>query len=291
MQPGHPVVRPYLSRMLWRMYNFFTRRPLANSWLNRWSLRRALGCRIPKAANTPTHELRVPSAIALKTSHTTRHYCSCWRQQEEFIGAIKLADKNSSHPSHIQFSPIFRIFSSQADLSEWHNFFTAIRASNTAIWRCPRSFHLKMMHDPCTVPNHPTHLAHVQVQFLFCISMTRLPEMRAAVPELSNLLAPHASSSLSSLFGVAVTTRFVDWHRLTRTFATSKSTWLLVTFQLCLADTQPVNVILNTLYHTIAEIGPCNESVATIIEIFLLGSPRVSVANAYHACSRKSLPK
>ena len=28
MQPGHPVVRPYLSRTFWRNYNLFTRLPL-----------------------------------------------------------------------------------------------------------------------------------------------------------------------------------------------------------------------------------------------------------------------
>ena len=70
--------------------------------LDRWSLRHTLGCRTPRAANTQIQELQVPSAIALKTSHTTRLDRSCWRQQEKFIGAIKLADKDSSHPSHIR---------------------------------------------------------------------------------------------------------------------------------------------------------------------------------------------
>ena len=60
-------------------------------WLDRWSLRRTLDCHIPRAANTQVQELQVPSATALKTSHTTCPHCSCWRQQEKFIGAVKVA--------------------------------------------------------------------------------------------------------------------------------------------------------------------------------------------------------
>ena len=29
-----------------------------------------------------------------------------WRQQQKFIGAVKLAEKNSSHPPHVQFGSI-----------------------------------------------------------------------------------------------------------------------------------------------------------------------------------------
>ena len=102
------------------------------------------------------------------------------RQQEKFIGAVKLADEDSSNPSHIQFGPIFGMVSSQPDLSEWNDFASVVLASKTTI---PRSIHFRMIHNPCTVPNHPTH-QH---------------EMLAAVPELSNLLFLHAPSSLSSL--------------------------------------------------------------------------------------------
>ena len=115
-QPGHPVVRPYLSRMLWRRYNLFARLPTGQLilWLDRWSLRRTFCCRIPRAANTTqVQELQVPSAITLKTSHTTCLCCSCWRQ-------------DSSHPPHVQFGSIFRIVSSQADLSKWHNFSSVV---------------------------------------------------------------------------------------------------------------------------------------------------------------------
>ena len=49
--PTHPVERPYLSRMLWRVCNLFARLPLANSSFGR----RTLGCSIPRL---PTHKFK-----------------------------------------------------------------------------------------------------------------------------------------------------------------------------------------------------------------------------------------
>ena len=160
--------------------------PAAYSWLSPFF-----------GLTTQIQELQVPSAIVLKKSHTTRLYCSCWRQQEKFIGTVKRTDKDSWHPSHIQFGPFFSMVSSQAELSEWHNFTSVLLASKTTTWRSPRSVHLKIVHDPCIVPKPSNSSAHVQVQFVF--QMRWLPEMLAAVPELSNLLVLHALSSISSL--------------------------------------------------------------------------------------------
>ena len=47
-------------------------------------------------------EFQIPSVVTFKTSHTACLHCSCWRQQWEFVSAVKLADKNSSHPPHVQ---------------------------------------------------------------------------------------------------------------------------------------------------------------------------------------------
>ena len=85
--------------------------------LDCWFLLRAPCCRVPRTANTQIQELQIPSIITFKTSHTACFYCTCWCQQQKFIGAVKLADKNSSHPSHYQIGPIFGMVSSQADLS------------------------------------------------------------------------------------------------------------------------------------------------------------------------------
>ena len=51
--------------------------------LDCWPLMRVLSCRIPRTANTQIQEL-----------------------QKEFIGVVKLADKKSSHPSHVHLGSI-----------------------------------------------------------------------------------------------------------------------------------------------------------------------------------------
>ena len=85
---------PYLSKMFCRKYNFFAGLPFANSSFC-WS------CRTPWTANTQIQELQIPSTITFKTSHWT-----CCRQQQDFIGAVRLAHQNSSHPPHVQFGSI-----------------------------------------------------------------------------------------------------------------------------------------------------------------------------------------
>ena len=92
---------------------------------------------------------------------------------------------------------------------------------------------------------------------MFC-SMRRLPEMLAAVPEMSNLLVLHAASSFSSL--LASQSQQDSW--IDQSVCHIKSTWLLVTFQLCLDEAQPVKKVLKTPYHIIilASLSPCHKS-------------------------------
>ena len=113
--------------------------------------------------------------------------------------------------------------------------------------------------------------------------------MLEAVPESSHLLVLHAPNSLSSLSELqSPSNSWVD--TVDQSVCHIKSAWLLVTLQLYPGQAQPINKILKTLHHIIvlSTLSPCHnsendtrlESVATIIEIFLLGSPRMSVANA-----------
>ena len=111
-----------------------------------------------------------------------------------------LADKNSSHPSHVQFGSILRMASLQAHFSKWHNFSSAVLAPESTIRRSPCFLHLEIVYNPCTVPTHPRPSARVQVQFLFRISLKRLHEMLDAVPETSNSLVLDALTSLASPF-------------------------------------------------------------------------------------------
>ena len=106
-QPGHPAVRPYLSRMFCRTYSLFARLPLANSSVC-WIVGPCgvLFAVVPRTANTQIQELQIPSIITFQTSHTACLHCTNWRQQQEFICAVKLADKNSLHPFHIRCGSI-----------------------------------------------------------------------------------------------------------------------------------------------------------------------------------------
>ena len=75
--------------------------------LDCWCLLRAPYCRsIPRTANTQIQELQVSSIVTFQTSDTVCLHCTCWRQLQKFIGAVKLSDKNSSHPPHVQFGSI-----------------------------------------------------------------------------------------------------------------------------------------------------------------------------------------
>ena len=74
-------------------------------------LLRAPCCCIPRTATTQIEELQIPSNVTFQTSHTACLHCTCWRQQQKFIGAIKLADKNSSHQPHVQLGSTLRMVS------------------------------------------------------------------------------------------------------------------------------------------------------------------------------------
>ena len=130
-------------------------------------------------------ELQVQSAIALKTSHTKRLDCSCWRQQEKFVGAVKLADKDSSHPSHIQFGLV------PSRLLRMHQ----LRHCGPCLGDCDMAFSqmLSIENDsrPMQRAEPSNSSAHDQVRLLFCVTKRRLPEILAAVPELSNLFILH----------------------------------------------------------------------------------------------------
>ena len=74
--------------------------------LDCWCLVRAPCCCIPRTADTQIQELQIPSIVTFQTSHTACLHCTCRRQQQKFIGAVNPADKNSSHPPHVQFGSI-----------------------------------------------------------------------------------------------------------------------------------------------------------------------------------------
>ena len=56
-QPWHPVVRPYLSRMLWRRYNLLARLPLANSSFG-WIVGPCGGVLLLVALHGQTHKFK-----------------------------------------------------------------------------------------------------------------------------------------------------------------------------------------------------------------------------------------
>ena len=79
--------------------------------LDCWSLLHAPCCRIPRTANTQIQKLQIPSFVTFKTSHTACLHCTCWRKEQEFIGTVKLTDRNASHPPHVQFGSTLRFHS------------------------------------------------------------------------------------------------------------------------------------------------------------------------------------
>ena len=164
-QPRHPTGRPNLckcsvaSTTVSHVYHW------PPHPLDCWFLMRAPCCRIPRITNTQVQTLQVPSIIAFQTSHTTCLQCACWRQQQEFIGAVKLAIKNSSHPPHTQLGSMFRVILFQAHISKWLNFSSVILVPNRTIRRSPGAFHLEMIYNQCTVSYHPAHQHMIKSNF------------------------------------------------------------------------------------------------------------------------------
>ena len=193
--------------------------------LDCWCLLRAPRCCIPRTANTQIKELQIPSIVTFQTSHTACFQCSCRCLQQKFSGAVKLADKNSSHPPHVQFG---------------------LGQNDETFSRCPSLGNCSQPVHRAEPSSPPTH---DQVQFLSCISLRRLHEMLEAVPELSNLLVLHAQDSFSM-------TPF------DQSVCHIKSAWLLVTLELCTDQTQPIRKFLETLHHmlVLSTLSPCHNS-------------------------------
>ena len=146
----------------------------------------------------PTHrfqELQIPRIITFKTSHTACLHCTCWRQQQKVIGAVKLADRNSSHPPHVQLGSILRMVSPQAHFSKWHNFSSVVLAPDRTIRRSPGSLHLKVVYNPCTVSYHPAPQHMIRSNFclvFLCDGFTKCPKLslNRQIFSFSTLQAP-----------------------------------------------------------------------------------------------------
>ena len=213
-QPGHPLVRPYLSKMFYRKCTLCARLPLSNSsfcWIVGFC------CVLLAVAfhGLPTHRFQNCKSQNCKSQPlspsrrlTQRVFIASVgvQQQQELIGAVKLADKNSSYP----LGSVLRKVSPQAHVSKWHNFSSVVLASKTTIRRPPGSLHLEIVYNPCTMSYHSSPSTRDPVQPLFCISWRRLLEMPEAVPELSNSLVLYAASSLSSLLVLQSRSEAVD---------------------------------------------------------------------------------
>ena len=190
-QPGHPAVRPYLSKIFSRKWNLFARLPLANSSFC-WIVGPCCVLLAVAFHGLPTHRFKNCKYQALSQSRRLT-------QRVIFapvgVGEVKLPVKNLL--ASTSFS------SSQAHFSYWHNFPSVVLAQDRTIRRSPSSLHLKIVHNPCTVSYHPSSPSACDpVQLLSCISLRRLLEMPEAVPELRNSLVLHAPSSLSSLLAL-----------------------------------------------------------------------------------------
>ena len=223
-QPGHPTGRPYLSKMFCRkpdtawashrtsvlVQNVLSQaQPFRTStsgqlilWLDCWFLLRAPCYRIPWMTYTQIQELQLPSIVAFKTPQTTCFHCSCWRQQQELIGVVKLTYEKSSHPPHVQFGSILWVVSPQAHFSQWHNFSSAVLAQDRTIRRSPSSFHLQMIHNPCTMSNHPADQHVIRSNFCLVFHWD-------GFAKCSKLSLDHHICSLSSL----IITWWCHWWR------------------------------------------------------------------------------
>ena len=142
-QPGHPAARPYLSKIFCRKYTLFARLPLSNSSFC-WTV--GVCCVLL------AQELQIPSIVTFQTSHTACLHCTCWRQQQKFIGAVKLADKKLLAPTScsIWLHPL-----SDFGPNKFLQVAPLLQCSTKG--RSPGALHLEIVHIPCTVSNHPAH--------------------------------------------------------------------------------------------------------------------------------------
>ena len=176
--------------MFCRKYNLFARLPLANSSFV-WIVGPCCVLLAVAFHGLPTHrfKLQIPSIVAFKTPHTT---------------CFHLHLLTSTAEIHRCGQACRQKLLASTSCSIWLSDFAPSTLLQMAqLLQCtPRTepFHLEIVHNSCTVSNHPA--PHDQVQFLSCISLRHLHEMLEAVPESSNLLVLHVPNSLSSLLAL-----------------------------------------------------------------------------------------
>ena len=246
-----------------RKYDLFARLPPANSSFC-WIVGPCCVLLAVAFHRLPTHrfqELQIPRIITFKTSHTACLHCTCWRQQQKVIGAVKLADRNSSHPPHVQLGSILRMVSPQAHFSKWHNFSSVVLHPDRTIRRSPGSLHLKVVCNPCTVSYHPAPQQMIRSNFclvFLCDGFTNCPKLslNRQFFSFSTLQAPFRAFWRCSHDQSCGLTPF------DQSVCHINSASLLITFQFCLHQTQPINISLETLHHTIvlAICSPCHNS-------------------------------
>ena len=144
-QPGHPAVRPYLSRMFCGNYSLFARLPLANSSFG-WIVG---PCGVVFAVYS-TDCQHTSSRIA-----NIMHFSPSRRlTQRVFIAPVGVNNRNSSVrsslPTKLLASTSCSIWLHPVEHTSPNGTTSpVVFATKTTMRRCPRSFHLKMVHDPC----------------------------------------------------------------------------------------------------------------------------------------------
>ena len=154
-KPGHPAVRPYLSKMFCRNFTLFARLPLSNSSFY-WIV--GFCCVLLAVAfhGLPTHRFKNCKSQALSPSRRLTH--------RGFIAPVGVNSRNSSvqsslptktsHPPHVQLGSILRMVSPATHFSKWHNFSSVVLASDRTIRRSPGSLHLEIVYNPSTMSHN-----------------------------------------------------------------------------------------------------------------------------------------
>ena len=104
----------------------FPTRPLVGCWF----LLRAPCCRVPWTANTHPRIANPKHYHLPDVSHNVSSLHLLASTSE--IHRVKLADKNYSHPPHVQLGSILRMVSLQSHFSKWHHFSSVVLASDAA---------------------------------------------------------------------------------------------------------------------------------------------------------------
>ena len=200
-QPGHPAVRPHLSKMFGRKYTLFARLPLSNSsfcWIVGFC------CVLLAVAfhGLPTHRFKnckhyhLPdvshsvSSLHLLASTAEIHRCGQACRQKLLAStscSTWLHPRNGFAPSTLLQMVQLLQRSPCPGLND------KAFSQFLSLGNCSHPMHN-------VVPSSPS--TRDPVQLLSCISFRRLLEMPEAVLEFSNSLVLHAPSSLSSLLAL-----------------------------------------------------------------------------------------